>query len=102
MTQPQQDAQRAFVDARGCLTPQGLALLREAAPGALPEDLAHHLASCPACQLRALESEVGPRAGGRRSARGVMPSAGRAALLGVAILVAVGLLLWSLEKMVGQ
>lgn len=39
-----------LVDARGCLTEDGLAALASASPGAAPPDLAQHLASCARCQ----------------------------------------------------
>jgi hypothetical protein len=46
-----------LVDATGCLTEAGLAVLGSAAPGAAPPELAQHVASCARCQERWLKSE---------------------------------------------
>jgi hypothetical protein len=47
-------------DARGCLTPAGLAALRSAPPGRGPEEVAAHLAGCPRCQQRLFDGLRGP------------------------------------------
>jgi hypothetical protein len=44
----------ALVDARGCLTPAGMAALEKAAVGEAPPELARHLAACDRCQARLL------------------------------------------------
>ena len=49
-------------DARGCLTPAGLAALRTAAPGRAPKDVAAHLAGCARCQQRLFDGLRGPGA----------------------------------------
>ena len=69
-------------DARGCLTPPGLAAIRRAPPGAAPAELAGHLAVCGRCQdrLLAVERTEGPR-------RNRPPSPMRAAVIGLAILL---------------
>lgn len=98
----EQAIERKHTDARGCLTDAGLVVLREALPGAVPEDLASHLASCVSCQQRALATEAGPRRRGGKAPREVLPSLGRTALLGFLLLGAVALLLWSLRLMAGS
>jgi hypothetical protein len=69
-----------------CLSDQQIDSLREAPPGHAPEELARHLAACPACQERALFGSGTRR---RRSGRGQpeWPTPTRALLL-VAVLVA--------------
>ncbi|HEU5323372.1 MAG TPA: hypothetical protein VFX28_21365 [Methylomirabilota bacterium] len=54
-----------LLDARGCLTEQGLAALARAPAGQAPPEVAAHLASCPRCQDRLLGAE---RAAGERGA----------------------------------
>ena len=49
-------------DARGCLTPAGLAALRTAAPGRAPKEVAAHLAGCARCQQRLFDGLRGPGA----------------------------------------
>jgi hypothetical protein len=44
----------ALLDARGCLTDAGFAVLDAAPPGTGPTELAVHLASCGRCQRRFL------------------------------------------------
>jgi hypothetical protein len=57
----------ALSDARGCLTPAGMAAVRQSAPGRAPSDLARHLAECPRCQARLLAADLeGTRAAGGR------------------------------------
>jgi hypothetical protein len=51
-------------DARGCLTPAGIDVVRQAPAGAAPPELASHLASCTACQDRLLATESLPRSPG--------------------------------------
>jgi hypothetical protein len=43
-------------DARGCLTPAGLAAFQRAAPGRAPAEVAAHVAACARCQQRLLGS----------------------------------------------
>jgi len=47
------------VDARGCLTPAGLAALQQAPVGHAPTDLAQHVAGCGRCQVRLLAAGAG-------------------------------------------
>jgi hypothetical protein len=49
-------------DARGCLTPAGLAALRSATPGRAPKEVAAHLAGCQRCQQRLFDGLRGPGA----------------------------------------
>jgi hypothetical protein len=72
-------------DARGCLTPAGLARLAAAPPGRAPEALASHLATCGRCQDRML-ARLRP-AGERRVAR--RPPLWRALVVVVALIVLV-------------
>lgn len=70
------------LDARGCLTPAGLAALAEAPPGRAPQELAAHLASCAACQDRMLARMRAP--GARRATR---PPLWRTAIVVLALIV---------------
>ncbi len=54
-------------DARGCLTDSGLAAVRGAAPGAVPPELAEHLAACRRCQYRLLSGGRNPPGAGARA-----------------------------------
>ena len=54
-------ADRALLDARGCLTPAGFAALARAPVGRGPAELAAHLASCARCQQRMLAGGAAPR-----------------------------------------
>lgn len=49
----------SLFDAKGCLTPEGIAALAGAPVGQTPPDLAAHLASCVRCQERLLASGEG-------------------------------------------
>lgn len=49
----------ALVDARGCLTPAGMAALQQAPVGQAPTDLAQHVAACGRCQARLLAAGAG-------------------------------------------
>src|SRR6185369_16981682 len=51
----------AWFDARGCLAAEGVSAIRDAPPGAAPEELAGHVAGCARCQQRLLTLESGPR-----------------------------------------
>jgi hypothetical protein len=62
----------ALVDARGCLTPAGLALVQHATPGTVPAEVAQHLAACARCQGRLLKADLG----GPRQAGGHAPIPG--------------------------
>jgi hypothetical protein len=58
-----------LLDARGCLTPAGIARVRQSPPGRAPEELARHLAECASCQARLLGADIeGARPAGRRPA----------------------------------
>jgi hypothetical protein len=61
----------ALVDARGCLTPAGMAALEKAAVGEAPPELARHLAACDRCQARLLAAASGRPAGVPARAQGV-------------------------------
>ena len=65
-----------LLDARGCLTPAAMAVLRRSAPGAAPADLAQHLAACPRCQARLLKADL-PSEAGRAAPRGGPGAPGR-------------------------
>lgn len=67
-----------LLDARGCLTEAGFRRLQRAVPGAVPEELAAHLAGCDRCQTRMLHLAE-PRTGPLRASR--KPSVLRTALL---------------------
>ena len=77
----------ALFDARGCLTPAGLAALRSAPPGRAPREVAAHLAGCPRCQQRLFDGLRGPGAASpaRRASSG-------ARLVWLLVLVVFGLL----------
>jgi hypothetical protein len=47
-----------MLDEQGCLTSEGIAAVRSAAPGALDADLAAHLSACDRCQSRVLSDGV--------------------------------------------
>jgi hypothetical protein len=69
----------ALVDARGCLTPAGMAALQRAPVGQAPAELAQHLAACARCQARLLALGEGtqPRPGGRPARPGGPGAPGR-------------------------
>jgi hypothetical protein len=69
-----------------CLTEAEVSRVRGAAPGEVPENLAHHLAGCERCQERLLFGATRPRR--KRRERLAMPTSGRAFLL-LAVMVAV-------------
>jgi hypothetical protein len=48
-----------LVDARGCLTPAGMAALQRAPLGQAPAEVAQHLAACGRCQARLLAASAG-------------------------------------------
>jgi hypothetical protein len=58
------------VDARGCLTPAGMAALQRAPAGQAPAELARHVAACDRCQARLLAAAAGRPAGGREPGEG--------------------------------
>jgi hypothetical protein len=99
---PEQQIEEGLLDERGCLSAEGFRVLREFPPGAVPDIVARHLARCVGCQRRALETELGPRPLGRRPPRELLPSLGRTALLGVVVVAALMLFLWSVQKMMGK
>jgi len=53
----------ALLDARGCLTPAGVAALERGAVGEAPAELARHVATCDRCQARLLAAATGRAAG---------------------------------------
>jgi hypothetical protein len=84
-----------LVDARGCLTDAGFAVLAGATPGAAPSELAAHLASCPRCQDRVLAAAAGVEPGRARpdATRTARRRWGAVALVvGTLLLAIVGLL----------
>jgi hypothetical protein len=58
-----------LLDARGCLTDQGLAALAQAPVGQAPPEVATHLAGCPRCQDRLLSVERTAGGGRAKAAR---------------------------------
>ncbi|HVR71214.1 MAG TPA: hypothetical protein VMT87_10255 [Vicinamibacteria bacterium] len=79
----------ALVDARGCLTPAGMAALQSAPVGQAPAELAQHVATCPRCQARLLAASAGrpPGAPPRRDALGAAGRLWRSVAFMVAALV---------------
>jgi hypothetical protein len=71
----------------GCLSEQGLQLLRRSPPGQGPPELAAHLVACGRCQRRLLESDRAPGQP-RRRRRARSPS-----FVAAGLIAAVGLLL---------
>ncbi len=94
---PQGDGS-ARVDARGCLTAAGIAVLSAAPPGGGPPDLAAHIVACARCQDRLLAEAAGPRA----ARRGRPPSLGRTLAIAGGLLLAVLLLLMTLRALSGR
>lgn len=84
---------RSLQDARGCLTPAGVAALRDAPPGRGPAGLATHVASCPRCQDRLLKAD--PGLGDRRARRQAPPRWRVFALLALGLIVAAAVLGWA-------
>jgi hypothetical protein len=77
-------------DTRGCLTPDGFAAVAAAPVGAVPPELAVHLAACTRCQQRLLAGGVDPSPRPHKRA----PSPGRMFLgVGLLLLVILGFLL---------
>ena len=68
----------AWLDARGCVTEAGMAVIAAAPPGKVPPELASHLAACGPCQQRLL-------GGGQERPR--VPAKSPKAVLGRALLV---------------
>jgi hypothetical protein len=89
------------LDARGHLTPAGLAAIRDAPVGQAPPELAAHLAACAPCQDKLLVAGApGPRPKPGRAPRALAPSPGRtAALIGLTLLFVL-LALWSMRRLV--
>jgi hypothetical protein len=89
-------------DARGCLTEAGMAAFREAPPGRAPGEIAAHVASCPACQQRLLETEAPRRPAGKGGrSRPVAPSLGKTLLLAALALAAMLAALLTLRRLAG-
>lgn len=86
----------ALVDARGCLTPAGMAALQRAPVGCAPTDLAQHVAGCARCQARLLAAGTTHRPGETESGTGATGGAGRlwrlVAFMVAALLFALGAL----------
>lgn len=82
-----------------CLNDAQIAEIRGAAPGRAPEALARHLASCEACQARALFGEPRPA---RPARRADPPTLRRAVLLAALALAAVLAFFWTLGKLAGE
>ena len=78
----------SLLDARGCLTDEGLAAVAGAAPGQAPPEAAAHLASCPRCQERLLARERAPGPA-ERPARAAPPYRNLALVAGVLLLTLV-------------
>lgn len=72
-------------DTRGCLSAAGVAALRSAVPGAVPAELAAHVASCGRCQQRLLSVERVPRTGHVRT----QPPWRNLVVLGAALLLVI-------------
>jgi len=84
---------RALRDARGCLTPAGLAAFRDAQPGRAPAELAAHVASCARCQDRVLTADPGLA---DRTARRQAPPVWRVfALFALGLILAVVIFAWA-------
>lgn len=84
----------------GCLSDADLARLQSAAPGRAPEGLARHLATCERCQQRALFG-LHKRTSSSRRPPPEWPSPQRMLLLLVAVLIALAMLLYSLQRLTG-
>lgn len=94
-----QSSSSPYLDSRGCLSPAGIAAMAEFAPGQAPPELARHLATCARCQERMLLAG-GTRRRGRRPPA-LLPSLGRAVLLIVLLLAAIGVFLLTLRRLAG-
>jgi hypothetical protein len=77
-----------------------LAQLRAAVPGQAPAGLARHLAACTRCQQRVLFGTT-PRLAGRARPLPVWPTPRRTLLILLAVLVALAMLLYSLQRLSG-
>jgi hypothetical protein len=90
-----------LLDPRGCLTPAGLAAVRESPPGQAPADLARHLATCARCQSRLLGADLAVEraARGRPAATGGLGAPGRLWRVGAFIVAALVLALGALALM---
>jgi len=77
---------QGWLDARGCLNAEGMAVLQRAAPGAAPPELASHLSSCARCQQRLLSTESGARPAARERREASSPWR-NLVVLGVALLL---------------
>ena len=60
--------ERPLLDAHGCLTPAGLAVVVRAPVGGVPPELAQHVAGCSRCQQAVLAGSVFALPRERRSA----------------------------------
>src|SRR5215470_16309882 len=91
-------------DAHGCLTSSGVAAFQAAAAGAAPRELALHVAGCPRCQQKLLETATAndPLKRGKGKARALAPSLGRTIVLGVMVLVAILFFLFTLRQLTGR
>jgi hypothetical protein len=87
----------ALLDARGCLTPAGLAALAASPPGRGPAEAAAHLARCARCQERALEQAAG-RDGQTPRVRKAPPPLWRTGAVIVALLGMIAMIVWTLSR----
>jgi hypothetical protein len=83
-----------------CLTDEQIASLRDAAPGAAPDELARHLASCERCQARALFGGV--RRPGVKREPPELPSLKRALLMLALVILAMAAFFWTLSRLAGR
>jgi len=96
-------AHASHFDAAGCLTEAGAAAFREAPPGRAPREIAAHVASCPACQQRLLETDAPRRPDGGQASkpRPAVPSLGKTLLLAALALAAMLVALLTLRRLAG-
>lgn len=87
-----------LLDARGCLTPAGVAVLAAAPPGQGPPELASHVVSCARCQARLLAHGQGDQ----RSAPTSRPSFGRTLAVAAVLVVALLMALFTMLKLAGS
>ncbi len=80
----------AWIDGKGCLTPDGVRAVNAAPVGQAPPELALHVAACGRCQRRVLGlAEAAPGGAARR------PAPLRTAIVLLALLLMGLLLLWT-------
>jgi hypothetical protein len=94
-------ASSATLPPGSCLSDAQLAQVQAAPPGGAPEELARHLASCERCQARALFGADHRPSAMARPAPSV-PTLGRAVLLALLLVGAMGFFFWTLMKLTGR